>query len=135
MIDSISRRSALRPRRSDAISADMVGLSANRTLPLFSELCLVAGNSSGNLEWAAEAQKVSQRNKRTHQASAITAMDTFMPGTRTGNFAPCRAGGFVGNHLIHSSFIPAKSGSSRTMTVALTTRSSDVPADLRMADT
>src|ERR1700683_2797005 len=62
-------------------------------------------------------------------------MDAFMPGMRTGNFAPCRAGGFVGNHLIHSSFIPAKSVSSRTMTVALTTRSSEVPAALRMADT
>src|SRR5580700_8991707 len=62
-------------------------------------------------------------------------MDTFMPAMRTGNFAPCRAGGFVGNHLIHSSFIPANSVSSRTMTVALTTRSREVPAALRMADT
>src|SRR5580658_5824544 len=62
-------------------------------------------------------------------------MDTFMPAMRTCNFAPCRAGGFVGNHLIHSSFIPANSVSSRTMTVALTTRSSEVPAALRMADT
>src|SRR6202451_3399081 len=69
------------------------------------------------------------------QASAMTAIDTLKPGIRTGNFAPCRAGGFVGNHLIHSSFIPAKSVSSRTMTVALTTRSSEVPAALRMADT
>jgi hypothetical protein len=68
-------------------------------------------------------------------ASATAAMDTLMPGIRTGNFAPCRAGGFAGNHLIHSSFIPAKSVSSRRMTVALTTRSSDVPAALRMADT
>src|ERR1700735_5255870 len=62
-------------------------------------------------------------------------MDTLMPSTRTGNFAPCRAGGFVGNHLIHSSFIPAKSVSSRRMTVALTIRSRDVPAALRMAET
>src|SRR5580658_2434935 len=62
-------------------------------------------------------------------------MDTLMPGIRTGNFAPCRAGGFVGNHLTHSSFIPAKSVSSRMMTVALTTRSREVPAALRMADT
>jgi hypothetical protein len=62
-------------------------------------------------------------------------MDTLIPGTRTGNFAPCRAGGFSGNHLIHSSFIPAKSASSRRMTVALTTRSREEPAALRMADT
>jgi len=68
-------------------------------------------------------------------ASAITAMDTLKPGMRTGNFAPCRAGGFTGNHFIHSSFIPAKSVSSSRMTVALTTRSSEVPAALRMADT
>jgi hypothetical protein len=62
-------------------------------------------------------------------------MDTLMPGIRTGNFAPCRAGGFEGNHLTHSSFIPAKSASSRRMTVTLATRSSEVPAALRMADT
>jgi hypothetical protein len=65
----------------------------------------------------------------------MAAMDTFMPGIRTGNFAPWRAGGFAGNQLIHSSFIPAKSVSSRRMTVALTTRSREVPAALRMADT
>src|SRR5580704_5389592 len=65
----------------------------------------------------------------------MAAMETFMPGIRTGNFAPCRAGGFAGNHLTHSSFIPAKSVSSRMMTVALTTRSREVPAALRMADT
>jgi hypothetical protein len=41
----------------------------------------------------------------------MAAMDTLMPGIRTGNFAPCRAGGFGGNHLTHSSFIPAKSAS------------------------
>src|ERR1700733_12534086 len=64
----------------------------------------------------------------------LAAMDTFMPGIRTGSFAPWRAGGFVGNHLIHSSFIPAKSVSSRMMTVALTTRSREVPAASRMAD-
>jgi hypothetical protein len=51
-----------------------------------------------------------------------------------GNFAPCRAGGFVGNHLIHSSFIPAKSVSSRKITVALTTLSREEPAAVRMAD-
>jgi hypothetical protein len=65
----------------------------------------------------------------------MAAMDTLMPGIRTGNFAPCRAGGFAGNHLIHSSFIPAKSVSPRRMTVTLTTRSREVPAALRMADT
>src|SRR6266436_6824592 len=65
----------------------------------------------------------------------MAAMDTLMPGTRTGNFAPCRAGGFAGNHLTHSSFIPAKSASSRRMTVTLATRSREVPAALRMADT
>src|ERR1700689_883094 len=65
----------------------------------------------------------------------MAAIDTLMPGIRTGSFAPCRAGGFDGNHLIHSSFIPAKSVSSRRMTVALTTRSREVPAALRMADT
>jgi hypothetical protein len=64
----------------------------------------------------------------------MAATDTLMPEIRTGNFAPCRAGGFVGNHLIHSSFIPVKSVSSRRMTVALTTRSREVPAALRMAD-
>ncbi len=58
-----------------------------------------------------------------------------MSGIRTGSFAPCRAGGFAGNHLIHSSFIPAKSVSSRRMTVALTTRSREVPAASRMAET
>jgi hypothetical protein len=65
----------------------------------------------------------------------MAAMDTFMPGIRTGSFAPCRAGGSTGNHLIHSSFIPAKSVSSRRMTVALTTCSRELPAALRMADT
>jgi hypothetical protein len=60
----------------------------------------------------------------------MAAMDTLMPGIRTGNFAPCRAGGFDGNHLIHSSFIPAKSASSTRMTVALTTLSREVPAAL-----
>src|ERR1700729_2506135 len=65
----------------------------------------------------------------------MAAMDTLMPEIRTGNFAPCRAGGFAENHLIHSSFIPAKSVSSRRMTVTLTTRSREVLAALRMADT
>src|SRR6202167_4276104 len=68
-------------------------------------------------------------------ASAMAAMDTLMPGILTGSFAPCRAGGFDGNHLIHSSFIPAKSVSSRRITVAVTTRSREVPAALRMAET
>ena len=65
----------------------------------------------------------------------MAAMDTLMPGIRTGNFAPCRAGGLAGNHLIHSSFIPAKSVSSRRMTVILTACSREVPAALRMTDT
>src|SRR5271170_8237398 len=65
----------------------------------------------------------------------MAAMDTLIPEIRTGSFAPCRAGGFAGNHLTHSSFIPAKSVSSRRMTVALTIRSREVPAALRMADT
>src|SRR5580692_9178356 len=65
----------------------------------------------------------------------MAAMDTLTPGTRTGSFAPCRAGGFAGNHLTHSSFIPAKSASSRRMTVALTTCSRELPAAWRMADT
>jgi hypothetical protein len=65
----------------------------------------------------------------------MAAMDTLMPGIRTGNFAPCRAGGFAGNHLTHSSFIPAKSASSSRMTVTLATRSREVPAALRMAIT
>ena len=65
----------------------------------------------------------------------MAATDTLKPGIRTGNFAPCRAGGFEGNHLTHSSFIPAKSASSRRMTVTLATRSREVPAALRMADT
>jgi hypothetical protein len=68
-------------------------------------------------------------------ASAITAIEILNPGIRTGNFAPCRAGGFTGNHLTHSSFIPVKSDSSSRMTVALTTCSSDVPAALRISDT
>jgi len=38
------------------------------------------------------------------------------------------------SHLTHSSFMPAKSVSSRRMTVALTTRSREVPAALRMAE-
>src|ERR1700761_204388 len=65
----------------------------------------------------------------------MAAIDTLIPGIRTGNFAPCRAGGFTGNHLIHSSFIPAKSVSSRRMTVALRIRSREEPAALRMAET
>ena len=34
----------------------------------------------------------------------MAAMDTLMPGIRTGNFAPCRAGGLAGNHLIPVSY-------------------------------
>src|ERR1700691_4939456 len=64
----------------------------------------------------------------------MAAIDTLMPGIRTGNFAPCLAGGSDGYHLIHSLFIPAKSVSSRMMTVALTTRSRELPAAFRMAD-
>src|SRR5687767_15131237 len=41
--------------------------------------------------------------RRGRQASAIAAIETFRPGTRTGSLAPCRAGGSEGNHLSHSS--------------------------------
>src|SRR4051812_13448855 len=66
-------------------------------------------------------------------AVATAAIDTFMPGMRTGSFAPCRAGGLTGNHRTHSSFKPAKSSSSRTMTVALTMFSRELPAASRIA--
>ena len=69
------------------------------------------------------------------QASAIAAIETLIPGIRTGSLAPCRAGGFAGNHLVHSSFIPAKSASSRRITVTVTTRSSELPAASSIADT
>ena len=42
-------------------------------------------------------------------ASAMAAIETFRPGTRTGSLAPWRAGGLEGNHrthyLIHASKI------------------------------
>jgi hypothetical protein len=63
----------------------------------------------------------------------MTAMDTFMPGMRTGSLAPWRAGGSSGNHLTHSSFMPAKSDSSSRITVALATLDSELPAAARMA--
>ena len=69
------------------------------------------------------------------QSAAMAAMETLRPGMRTGSFAPCLAGGFAGNHLIHSSFIPVKSSSSRTITVALKSCSREEPAAKRMADT
>ncbi len=41
-----------------------------------------------------------QGKKRTiHQASAMAAMETLSPGTLTGSFAPCRAGGFAGGRF------------------------------------
>ena len=68
-----------------------------------------------------------------HQASAIAAIDTLNPGIFTGSLAPCRAGGSVGNHRSHSSFIPEKSSSSASTTVALTILSSELPASARIA--
>ena len=65
----------------------------------------------------------------------MTAMETFMPLGRTGSLAPWRAGGSVGNHLPHSSFMPAKSVSSARMKVALTTMPRELPAASRMAST
>ena len=55
--------------------------------------------------------------------SAIAAIETFSPGMRVGSFAPLRAGGFSGNHLNHSSFMPAKSSFLAITTVALATLS------------
>jgi len=68
-----------------------------------------------------------------NHASATAAMDTFRPGIRTGSFAPWRAGGSTGNHLNHSSFIPANSSSSAITTVALTILSMQLPASSRIA--
>jgi hypothetical protein len=65
--------------------------------------------------------------QRAH-ASAIAAMDTLRPGIRAGSFAPWRAGGFGGNHRRHSSFMPAKSLSSASTTVALTILSRELSA-------
>jgi hypothetical protein len=68
-----------------------------------------------------------------YQASAIATMETLNPGIFTGSLAPWRAGGLVGNHLCHSSFIPGKSSSSANTTVALTILSSELPASPRIA--
>lgn len=54
---------------------------------------------------------------------------------RAGSFAPCRAGGLEGNHLSHSSFMPAKSSSSARTTVTLATLSRELPASSKMART
>ena len=62
------------------------------------------------------------------QASAITAIEIFIPFGRIGSFAPWRAGGSTANHLFHSSFMPAKSLSSPRMKVALTALSSALKA-------
>jgi hypothetical protein len=67
------------------------------------------------------------------QASAITAMAIFIPLGWMGSLAPWRAGGFLINHLFHSSFMPAKSSDSAKMKVAFTALSSVVPAASRMA--
>jgi 2-methylisocitrate lyase-like PEP mutase family enzyme len=50
----------------------------------------------------------------------MTAIETRKPAILTGGLAPWRAGGSVANPLTHSSFIPGKSDSSNTITVALT---------------
>lgn len=68
-------------------------------------------------------------------AAAMAAIEIRMPFGLTGSFAPCRAGGLVGNQRPHSSFIPAKSASSRRMNVAWTTSSSVAPAAFRIAST
>ena len=65
----------------------------------------------------------------------MAAMEIRMPFGLIGSFAPCRAGGFVGNQRFHSSFIPAKSDSSRRMNVAWTTSSIVDPAAFRIAST
>src|SRR5579863_31773 len=62
------------------------------------------------------------------QASAITAIETLRPGMRAGNFAPCRAGGSVGNQRTYSSFIPAKSSSFARTMVTLAILSIELPA-------
>ncbi len=70
---------------------------------------------------------------RRGQASAIAATDKRRPGMSSGSFAPCRAGGSVGNQRRHSSFMPAKSAGSPRMKVMLTIRSSALPLESRMA--
>src|SRR3546814_18332364 len=52
---------------------------------------------------------------------------------RAGNLAAWRAGGLEGNHLSHSSFIPAKSSSSASTMVALAILSKELLAASRMA--
>src|SRR6478609_5738568 len=74
-----------------------------------------------------------QRQIHSSAIMAIMAIEILSPGTFTGSFAPWRAGGRAGNHLSHSSFMPAKSSSSARMTVALTALSRSVPAASRMA--
>ena len=56
-----------------------------------------------------------------------------IPPGRIGSCALRRAGGATGNHLAHSSFIPAKSSSSARMNVALSTLSRPLPAAVRIA--
>jgi hypothetical protein len=68
-------------------------------------------------------------------ASAMTATKILIPPGRIGSRAPCRAGGSAGNHLPHSSFIPAKSSSSASRKVALSTLPRSLPAASRMART
>jgi hypothetical protein len=60
-------------------------------------------------------------------------MDTLRPGILAGSFAPWRAGGSEGNHRTHSAFMPAKSSSSASTTVALTSLSRELPAASRIA--
>lgn len=66
-------------------------------------------------------------------ASAIIATETANPA-RTGNFAPCRAGGSVGNHLVHSLLAEAKSSSSASIMEALTAFCRLLPAASRLAE-
>ncbi len=68
------------------------------------------------------------------QAKAIIAIDTFIPGTRTGILAPCLAGGSVGNQRSHSSFAGAKSSSLAMISVALTAWAKLVPAPSKIAE-
>ena len=65
----------------------------------------------------------------------MAAMEIFIPLCLMGSLAPCRAGGFTGNHLIHSSFMPAKSASSARMNVALTTFAIELHEASRIAAT
>ena len=38
----------------------------------------------------------------------MAAIEIRIPFGLIGSFAPCRAGGFVGNQRFHSSFMPAR---------------------------